>query len=362
MENEITPNLSTNDLILSPQGMANISQFAEFMSTAQVMIPDHLKGKPADCAAIVMQSLQWGMNPYVVSQKTHLVSGTLGYEAQLVNAVISSSTAIQGRFHYEYSDDEGWDKLAGMVAVEPVEKKGRNNSTYTVNQPVAKWTPEDEKGLWIKVGARLAGEDKITWGEKLFLSQVLTRNSPLWVTAVRQQIAYLGVKYWSRLYTPDVIMGVYTVDEIPSQGFENAKDITPEPDPGAKPESSLRKPKPAEDIEIDDADTSDAIMVNLSADDIDAALDDDGADDHDESDPAIPTMNLDQVIQLLTDAASRDELEKVMIKVVAQNTFIKGTEEHDKIKAKRKAKNQYFTNQERRAASDEGANAKHTGN
>lgn len=52
--------------------------------------------------AIVMQAMQWGMNPYAVAQKTHTVNGVLGYEAQLVNAVIASSSAIHGRFHYRY--------------------------------------------------------------------------------------------------------------------------------------------------------------------------------------------------------------------------------------------------------------------
>ncbi|EAP2971000.1 hypothetical protein D9U37_20365 [Salmonella enterica] len=38
-------------------------------------LPAHLAGKPADCMAIVMQAMQWGMNPYAVAQKTHLVTG-----------------------------------------------------------------------------------------------------------------------------------------------------------------------------------------------------------------------------------------------------------------------------------------------
>ncbi len=40
--------------------------------------------------------------------KTHLVNGVLGYEAQLVNAVIASSSAINGRFHYRYGGD--WER------------------------------------------------------------------------------------------------------------------------------------------------------------------------------------------------------------------------------------------------------------
>jgi hypothetical protein len=81
------------------------------------------------------------MNPYAVAQKTHLVNGVLGYEAQLVNAVISSSSAIVGRFHYEYGGD--WERIAGQ-------KEGR-----------------DELGLFIRVGAVLRGEADITWREHL---------------------------------------------------------------------------------------------------------------------------------------------------------------------------------------------------
>ncbi len=43
-----------------------------------------------------------GYESYAVAQKHTLVNGVLGYEAQLVNAVIASSSAIHGRFHYRY--------------------------------------------------------------------------------------------------------------------------------------------------------------------------------------------------------------------------------------------------------------------
>ena len=50
------------------------------------------------------------------------------------------------------------------------------------------------------------------------------RNSPLWVSDPRQQLAYLAIKRWSRLYTPDVILGVYTPDEIIER---EELDVTP---------------------------------------------------------------------------------------------------------------------------------------
>ena len=196
---EQTPNtISASNAVFNVQALGQLTAFAELMAQSAVTVPKHLAGKPADCMAIVMQAMQWGMNPYAVAQKTHLVNGVLGYEAQLVNAVISSSSAIVGRFHYEYGGD--WEKTAGK-------KDGR-----------------DELGLFVRVGAVLRGETDITWGENIYLADITTRNSPLWKTAPKQQIAYLAVKYWARLYCPEVILGVYSPDEVEPR---TEKEINP---------------------------------------------------------------------------------------------------------------------------------------
>jgi hypothetical protein len=184
--------------------------FASMMSQGVATVPKHLQGSQSDCLAVTMQAMQWGMNPFAVAQKTHLVSGALGYEAQLVNAVISTSTAIEGRFHYEYGGD---------------------------------WKNDKDPTAWVKVGATLRGEEKIQWGEPLYPAVVTTKNSPLWKTAPKQQASYLALKYWARLYTPAVIMGVYTSDEIQDMDREE-RDITP-----GRPESALRRP--AEDVPVE---------------------------------------------------------------------------------------------------------------
>lgn len=42
---------------------------------------------------------------------------------------------------------------------------------------------------------------------ELLLSQAQVRNSTLWASDPRQQLAYLAVKRWARLHCPDVILG-----------------------------------------------------------------------------------------------------------------------------------------------------------
>lgn len=219
-----TPNtISASNAIFNVQALTQLQAVAGLMAQAAVTVPEHLRGNPADCMAIIMQAMQWGMNPYAVAQKTHLVNGVLGYEAQLVNAVISSSNAIVGRFHYEYEGD--W-SICASSREEIVKKPAKGGGTYDKKEIIRGWSSADEQGLSVRVGAVIRGESEITWGEPVFLSSVITRNSPLWISNPKQQIAYLALKYWARLYCPAVVLGVYTPDEVEPRA---EKEINPAP-------------------------------------------------------------------------------------------------------------------------------------
>ncbi|HHQ4916305.1 TPA: RecT family recombinase [Aeromonas hydrophila] len=212
-------------LMMNVDFMASIDKMAAMMASGKATVPQHLRGNQADCFAICLQAVQWGMNPFPVAQKTHLVNGTLGYEAQLVNAVVVNSGVIKGRFDYEFFGP--WERVIGKfkeVQSKDPEKKG---AVYRLPD----WNFADEKGCGVKVIAALAnGQVREV---ELLLQQARTRNSTLWADDPKQQLAYLGVKRWARLYTPDVILGVYSVDELEER--EINPDFSPTgPDGGNK--------------------------------------------------------------------------------------------------------------------------------
>lgn len=183
-------NFGSQGLLMDFEKIRAMQSLAEIMATAKVTVPAHLAGKAGDCLAVIMQAAQWGMNPFAVAQKTHVVNGTLGYEAQLVNAVVQASGAIVGRFHYEYQGE------------------GAN--------------------VACRVGAVIKGEKDITWNEFLSAASVTTKNSPLWKTNPKQQLGYLQVKNWARAHTPGAILGVYSDDELevlPARDMGNAEVI-----------------------------------------------------------------------------------------------------------------------------------------
>jgi hypothetical protein len=217
---------STASLVLDVASMESIMRLADIMAKSRTTIPDHLKGNSADCAAVIMQAMQWQMNPFAVAQKTHVVNGTLGYEGQLVNAAITSSGVTRDRFNYEWFG--AWEKIIGKTRVVDVPEKGKKgeaNYKKAYQFHAADYDLKDEDGLGIRIWATLRGETQPRELE-LLLVQASVRNSPLWATDPRQQLAYLAVKRWSRLYAPDVILGVYTPDELEEANRE-IRDVTP---------------------------------------------------------------------------------------------------------------------------------------
>lgn len=196
------------DLMQSDK-LDSLERIAQRMCEGRMTVPEYLRGNMGDCMAIAIQAMLWNMDPFVVAQKTHIVSGRLGYEAQLVNAVVMASGAIRGSFRYEY--------------------RGEGAS------------------LECRAGAVLRGEQEITWGEWLASSQVTTKNSPLWKVNPRQQMGYLQVKNWARAFCPGAILGVYTVDELEDSAplATTPRSDTTAPAPAARAELP---PYPAADF------------------------------------------------------------------------------------------------------------------
>ena len=232
--------VGTAAAIFSPEGMNQLVRFAELMSQSKATVPKHLEGKPADCLAVTMQAAQWGMNPFAVAQKTHVVNGTLDYEAQLVNAVVSSSSLLATRLNYRWSGD--WSNVNGKTDKSP--------------------------NLTVTVSAVLKGEAEpreLT----ISMAQAGVRNSPLWEQDPRQQLAYLCTKRWARLHAPDVLLGVYTPDELQETAPRVERDITPQTTTAAGMNSLINaKPakKPDEQTrKADSRDPEEMLMAFTSA-------------------------------------------------------------------------------------------------
>lgn len=216
---------STTSLVLDPNHMGSMMEFAKVMASGVATVPKHLQKSPGDCMAVVMQAMQWGMSPFVVAQKTHLVNGTLGYEAQLVAAVVNSSGALNGRLKVNFIGP--WDEF-----------KRKN------------FPKEMESQVGVSVYATLKGDTEPTVLPVFYMSSITIRNSPLWKNAPDQQMTYLAQKRWTRMFCPEALLGVYTVDEL------QEKDITPQyeqPAPRMSPAGRIKAAAAYEEVQVLDA-------------------------------------------------------------------------------------------------------------
>ncbi len=113
-----------------------------------------------------------------------------------MNAVINTMAPARDRLHYEWFGP--WENVIGRFT----EKTSSKGNKYIAPD----WTLQDESGCGVRVWATMKNEQEPRVLE-LLLSQAQVRNSTLWASDPRQQLAYLAVKRWARLHCPDVILG-----------------------------------------------------------------------------------------------------------------------------------------------------------
>jgi hypothetical protein len=164
--------LATGTASLVPQTMDQAVRLAEIMSRGK-LIPEHIRN-PADALMVIEQAMRWNMSPFAVAQATSSIHGKLMFEGKLVAAALHSSGALATRLAYDY------------------EGAGDNRT--------------------VKVSATLAGETApreltIRYGD------VKTSNE-WWKKQPDQQLAYSGARNWARRFAPEVMLGVYSPEEM----------------------------------------------------------------------------------------------------------------------------------------------------
>lgn len=207
---------SMENIIFDERLYHAVERMSKVMANGSCTVPAHLKGKESDCFAIICQAMRWGFDPYAVAQKTFVVngSGILSYESQLIISVINARAPLVDRLNYEWFGP--WENVVGKF----VTKTSQKGNSYHA----AGWSPDDEKGCGVRVFATMRGEEEPRVLE-LLLSQAQVRNSTLWASDPKQQLAYLAAKRWARLHAPETVLGLYSQDELEDR--ETLRDVTP---------------------------------------------------------------------------------------------------------------------------------------
>lgn len=178
-----------NACLLDTARFEHMQRIATVMANC-ALIPEHLLGKMkkgeetkwfpkeqvvGNCFLIVNQALRWGFDPFAVAAETYVVSGKLGFQGKLISALVNSRANLKHRLRYTYNDAKG-DALEITVT--------------------GHFSDEDEpRTITMTVG------------------QGRTTND-MWVKDPYQKLYYSAVTKWARRHCPEIIMGVFTDDDL----------------------------------------------------------------------------------------------------------------------------------------------------
>lgn len=163
---------------VSPSDMAMLHQFAIVMSAAGTAVPAHLRGEARVglCMSVAAMAIRTKSDPFLLAQKTYVVNDKLAFESQVIHALIEQSGYMARRLR---------DRLIG---------EGDNLQCEITG--------------WIK------GEEEPFVYLSPKIKDIATKNSPLWKSKPSLQLFYNASRDWARKYLPEVMIGIYSNDEL----------------------------------------------------------------------------------------------------------------------------------------------------
>ena len=199
---------------LAVQDMSQAMEVAKLMAIAGMAVPGHLRNNPGGCLAVAIQGWEWGINPFAIANKSYVVNDRLAYESSLFHAVVLRRAPIIGRLKIEYAGQAG-------------------TRTCKVS---AKVRPEGDEPV-----------ESVDY-ESPQIQNIRPQNSPLWKNDPDQQLFYFAVRAFTRRHFPDVMMGVYTADELQDQPPQDTSVMRIQQIADAPVSPSQQAPKPVIDV------------------------------------------------------------------------------------------------------------------
>lgn len=186
---------------LAPQGKAattivkDQSEFSNLLDTSRfdhlwrvaivfsrsAFVPAHFQGQPENCFVALQMAFRLRVDPLMLMQGIYLVKGKPGMEAKVAIALVNSRGPFTGPIQYAYKGAEGSD-----------DRRCTAYATYKV-------TGEKCEATVTLVQAKAKG-----WYQ----------SNENWRTLTDLMLAYRSATFLARLYAPETLMGMQTVDEV----------------------------------------------------------------------------------------------------------------------------------------------------
>lgn len=200
---------SANAMLLDRPKYEQVWKVATMFASSD-LVPEHFRGKEANCFIACQLAFRFRMDPFMVMQNCYVVHGRPGFEGKFIIALLNASGLFEDPLDFDFDGERQSD------------------------------------GWVVRVSAKRARTGKLC--ELLFrystaVAEGWAQKNPKWRSMPEQMMMYRGAAFFSRVFCPEVIMGMQTAEEI--------QDGNLEPDPVVVPSfrsaiDSLTAPKPVE--------------------------------------------------------------------------------------------------------------------
>lgn len=233
IDQNVSRSISVGSTGITFENAGQVMEFAKMMAVSGSAVPKHLRGEPGACLGVIDDAIRFGISPYALARKSFFVNDNLGYEAQVIAAVVNKNAPLRHR-------------------------------------PDVSYTGEDSDRKCIVTGEFRSGA--VRSYESPRIDDIRPKNSPLWKNDPDQQLSYYSLRAFARRHCPEVILGAYDREELEEfRGPDHAKDITPTAE-------RLRAHKEAAEAKREGFD------VDYVADEISTAMGETEIQEHTESD------------------------------------------------------------------------------
>lgn len=163
---------------IAADDMAKIRQIAVVMCNSGTAVPAHLRGpeRLGTCISIATIAARFGFDPFLLASKSYVVNDKLAFESQVIHAIIEQSGFMSKRLRH--------------------------------------WYIGEGEALQCEVTGWIKGEEEPFVFMSPKIKDITTKNSPLWKSKPALQLFYNATRDWARMYLPEVVMGLYSNDEL----------------------------------------------------------------------------------------------------------------------------------------------------
>lgn len=141
-----------------------------------------------NCYRVAEQAIRWGISPFTAAEESYAANGRIGYSGKLIAAIVNTRAGLVGRLNMRTTGAGG--SLAATIV-------GR---------------------------FRGCTEDSTV---EISFAEAFTSNDQ-WRKDPKQMLWYAGARKWARRYVPDLVLGIYSDDEL--QGADGSGEDAIRPD------------------------------------------------------------------------------------------------------------------------------------